>query len=75
MSDAAYILEGTVDNFDRLVVENSKRGLVIVDFWAPWVGPSLKQREIFVDLAKRYQGRFLLVSINTDEQKPLAERF
>ncbi|MES9840914.1 MAG: tetratricopeptide repeat protein [Candidatus Thiodiazotropha endolucinida] len=75
MSDAVYILEGTVDNFDRLVVENSKRGLVIVDFWAPWVGPSLKQREIFVDLAKHYQGRFLLVSINTDEQKPLAERF
>ncbi|MEW8028937.1 MAG: tetratricopeptide repeat protein [Candidatus Thiodiazotropha sp.] len=75
MSDVAYILEGTVDNFDRLVVENSKRGLVIVDFWAPWVGPSLKQREIFIDLAKSYQGRFLLVSINTDEQKPLAERF
>ncbi|MEW8053264.1 MAG: tetratricopeptide repeat protein [Candidatus Thiodiazotropha sp.] len=75
MSDVAYILEGTVDNFDRLVVENSKQGLVIVDFWAPWVGPSLKQREIFIDLAKSYQGRFLLVSINTDEQKPLAERF
>ncbi|MBV2094991.1 MAG: tetratricopeptide repeat protein [Candidatus Thiodiazotropha sp.] len=75
MSDAPYILEGTVENFERLVVENSKRGLVIVDFWAPWVGPSLKQRAILVDLAKRYQGRFLLVSINTDEQKPLVERF
>ncbi|MES9968653.1 MAG: tetratricopeptide repeat protein [Candidatus Thiodiazotropha sp.] len=75
MSDVAYILEGTVDNFDRLVIENSKQGLVIADFWAPWVGPSLKQREILVDLANQYQGRFLLVSINTDEQKPLAERF
>jgi putative thioredoxin len=75
MSDAAFILEGTVDNFDRLVVENSRRGLVIVDFWAPWVGPSLRQREIFIGLANQYQGRFLLVSINTDEQKPLAERF
>ncbi|MET0069092.1 MAG: tetratricopeptide repeat protein [Candidatus Thiodiazotropha sp.] len=75
MSDAPYILEGTVENFERLVVENSKRGLVIVDFWATWVGPSLKQRAILVDLAKRYQGRFLLVSINTDEQKPLVERF
>jgi putative thioredoxin len=75
MSDVAFILEGTVDNFDRLVMENSRRGLVIVDFWAPWVGPSLKQREIFINLAKQYQGRFLLVSINTDDQKPLAERF
>jgi putative thioredoxin len=75
MSNAAYVLEGTVDNFDRLVVQNSTQGLVVVDFWAPWVGPSFRQREILVDLAEQYQGRFLLVSINTDEQKQLAERF
>ncbi|MEJ2466045.1 MAG: tetratricopeptide repeat protein [Candidatus Thiodiazotropha sp.] len=71
----AYILEGSVENFDRLVLENSRRGLVVVDFWAPWVGPSLRQREMLTDLAKRHEGRFLLVSVNTDEQKPLAERF
>ena len=75
MSQPAYILEGTTDNFDRLVLENSKRGLVLVDFWAPWVGPSLRQREILIDLAERHAGRFLLVSVNTDDQKPLAERF
>ncbi|MCU7851448.1 MAG: tetratricopeptide repeat protein [Candidatus Thiodiazotropha sp. (ex Monitilora ramsayi)] len=75
MTNPAYILEGTVDNFDHLVLENSKRGLVLVDFWAPWVGPSLKQREILIDLAESYKGRFLLVSVNTDDQKPLAERF
>ena len=69
------ILEATAENFERLVVENSRRGLVLVDFWAPWVGPSLRQREILVNLAERYQGRFLLVSVNTDEQKTLAERF
>lgn len=70
-----HIREGTVENFDRLVLENSRRGLVLVDFWAPWVGPSLRQREILIDLAARHGGRFLLVSVNTDEQKPLAERF
>ncbi|MCU7809208.1 MAG: tetratricopeptide repeat protein [Candidatus Thiodiazotropha sp. (ex Semelilucina semeliformis)] len=75
MTNPAYIFEGTVDNFDHLVLENSKRGLVLVDFWAPWVGPSLKQREILIELAESYQGRFLLVSVNTDDQKPLAERF
>ncbi|MCU7854427.1 MAG: tetratricopeptide repeat protein, partial [Candidatus Thiodiazotropha sp. (ex Lucinoma borealis)] len=75
MTTPSYILEGTADNFDRLVLENSKRGLVIADFWATWVGPSLKQQQIFIDLAQRYEGRFLLVSINTDEQKALAERF
>lgn len=75
MSSPAYILEGTTDNFDHLVLENSKRGLVLVDFWAPWVGPSVRQRQILIDLAERYGGRFLLVSVNTDEQKRLAERF
>ena len=75
MTESAYILEATTENFDRLVLDNSRRGLVVVDFWAPWVGPSLRQREILSDLARRHEGRFLLVSVNTDEQKPLAERF
>ena len=75
MSSSRYILEGTTENFDRLVIDNSRKGLVLVDFWAPWAGPSLRQREILCDLARRYEGRFLLVAVNTDEQKPLAERF
>jgi putative thioredoxin len=75
MTESAYVLEGTRENFDRLVVENSRQGLVVVDFWAPWAGPSLKQQKILSGLARRYAGRFLLVTVNTDEQKQLAERF
>lgn len=75
MSDARFILEGTARNFDQLVIENSRKGLVLVDFWAPWVGPSLRQREMLIGLAREYDGRFLLVSVNTDEQKSLAQRF
>ncbi|QYZ66688.1 MAG: thioredoxin [Gammaproteobacteria bacterium (ex Lamellibrachia satsuma)] len=75
MAAASFIFEGTSGNFDRLVLENSRRGLVLVDFWAPWVGPSMRQREMLSNLAQEYAGRFLLVSVNTDEQKPLAERF
>jgi putative thioredoxin len=75
MSGSRFILEGTAQNFDRLVIENSRKGLVLVDFWAPWVGPSLRQREILSELARTYDGRFLLVSVNTDEQKSLSQRF
>jgi len=75
MTDSRFILEGTDRNFDRLVIENSRKGLVLVDFWAPWVGPSLRQREMLSELARDYEGRFLLVSVNTDEQKSLAQRF
>jgi putative thioredoxin len=75
MTGLPHILEGTSENFDQLVIENSRKGLVLVDFWAPWVGPSLRQREMLTELARTYEGRFLLVSVNTDEQKALAERF
>ncbi|KRT54362.1 tetratricopeptide repeat protein [endosymbiont of Ridgeia piscesae] len=75
MSDRAFIFEASSDNFDRLVLENSKKGLVVVDFWAPWAGPSHRQKKLLTGLANSYRGRFLLVSVNTDEQKALAARF
>lgn len=75
MLDFGYIFEGTELNFDQLVIENSRKGLVLVDYWAPWVGPSLRQREMLSELVSRYNGRFLLVTLNTDEQKGVAGRF
>lgn len=75
MSESSYILEATDNNFDSLVLENSRKGLVVVDFWAPWAGPSMRQREMLIKVAQDLQGRFLLVTVNTDEQKDLAERY
>jgi putative thioredoxin len=75
MTKSAYILEGTELNFDKLVLENSSKGLVLVDFWAPWAGPSLRQQKLLRQLAEEYGGRFLLVTVNTDQQKGIAGRF
>ncbi|MCG6967169.1 MAG: tetratricopeptide repeat protein [Chromatiaceae bacterium] len=75
MSRPSYLLEGTEFNFDKLVLENSRKGLVLVDFWAPWAGPSLRQKKVLMRLAEQYHGRFLLVTVNTDEQKGIAGRF
>ncbi|MEN8175791.1 MAG: tetratricopeptide repeat protein [Pseudomonadota bacterium] len=72
---ADFILEGTAENFSELVLENSRKGLVLVDFWAPWAGPCQRQREILTRLANRHGGRFLLVTVNTDRQKPLSEEY
>ena len=75
MPDSDHILEGTELNFDTLVLDNSRKGLVLVDFWAPWAGPSLRQQAVLKGLAAGYQGRFLLVTVNTDLEKGLAARF
>jgi len=69
-----YVLEGTAANFDRLVLENSHKGLVVVDYWAPWAGPSMRQREMLIALTEQLEGRLLLVSVDTDKEKALAQR-
>lgn len=70
-----YIREGTAENFPTLVLENSGKGLVVVDFWAPWVGPSLRQQAMLTDVVEALPGRFLLVTVNTDEQKSIAATY
>ena len=70
-----YIREGTAENFPTLVLENSGKGLVVVDFWAPWVGPSLRQQAMLTDVVEALPGRFLLVTVNTDEQKSIAAAY
>jgi putative thioredoxin len=75
MSDEAFILEGTDANFATLVLENSRKGPVLVDFWASWAGPSLRQGELLRRLARDYGGRFLLVSVDTDREKAVAHRY
>ncbi|MCU7958923.1 MAG: tetratricopeptide repeat protein [gamma proteobacterium symbiont of Bathyaustriella thionipta] len=70
---AAYILAATADNFAQLVVENSRKGLVVLDVWADWAGPSLRQKKILSQLAHEFNGRFLLVTLDAKSQKPLVD--
>ena len=75
MSEQPAVLEATQENFPRLVLENSLKGPVLVDFWAGWAGPSMRQRELLLRLAEEYGGRFLLVTVNTDREKGIAREF
>ncbi len=75
MADSAFIFEATPDNFTQLVLENSAKGPVLVNYWAPWAGPCLKLWPVLEQLARHYAGRFLLVNINTDTHKALARDY
>jgi putative thioredoxin len=75
MALSPHVYDATAENFPRLVLENSRRGLVLVHFWTPKAGPCLLLMPRLVKLATEYGGKFLLVMLNTDELGALARRF
>jgi putative thioredoxin len=75
MADSPYIREARHDQFENLVVQESDRVPVLVDFWAGWCAPCKMLMPILARLADDYRGKFLLVKVNTDEEQELARRY
>lgn len=75
MSLSPYVFDASAENFNRLVLENSHKGPVLVHFWTPKAGPCFILMPRLVKLAAEYGGKFLLVMLNTDELPELARRF
>ncbi|MDA8361037.1 MAG: thioredoxin domain-containing protein [Gammaproteobacteria bacterium] len=67
-----YVVDGTADNFSRVVLENSRRGPVLVNFWSPQAGPCLVLMPRVVRVLGDYGGRVFGVMINVDEHPRLA---
>jgi putative thioredoxin len=72
MSLSRFTFDATADNFRTLVLENSDKGRVLVNYWSPRAGPCMVLMPRLVRLATEYAGRFLLVMLNTDELGQLA---
>lgn len=67
----AFVFTATSENFSELVIANSAKGLVLVNYWSPNAGPCMILMNRLTNLAGVYQGRFLLATVNTDEQPRL----
>jgi putative thioredoxin len=73
MSDSPYIHDNvTAENFHDLVIENSFKQPVLVDFWAAWCNPCQMLMPVLAKLADEYKGAFILAKVNSDEQGELA---
>lgn len=67
MSDSKFILEATPETFAEIVIGNSMRGPVMVNFWSSKAGPCLKLWPLLEKLVNEFSGKFLLVNFNTDK--------
>lgn len=72
MALSRFVFDVTADNFRTLVLQNSDRGPVLVNYWSPRAGPCFVLMPRLVRLSTEYSGRFLLAMLNTDELGPLA---
>jgi thioredoxin-like negative regulator of GroEL len=73
MAEPAYVFDATANNFRALVLANSDKGPVVVNFWSPRAGPCLMLMSRLLKLADEFRGRFLLVRLDTDAFGRLAQ--
>src|SRR5689334_176242 len=70
---ATNIVAITEANFQNEVMASSKP--VLVDFWAIWCGPCKALAPVIDEIAKDYDGRVKVASVDVDAVPALAERY
>ena len=62
-------------NAAQLLIEESHKRPVVVDFWAEWCEPCKVLMPLLEKIADEYKGAFLLAKVNADEQQGIAQQF
>ncbi len=66
--ESAFIHAATDESFKALVLDNSEKGPVLVNFWSKKAGPCLRQYPLLDQLVHNYQGKFLLINVDTETE-------
>jgi putative thioredoxin len=72
MSDDIVNIDET--NAQQILIEESSRRPVLVDFWADWCEPCKTLTPLLEKLANEYQGQFLLAMVDADKQQGIAQQ-
>ena len=74
MNNPVYIFDVDETNFATVVLENSNKIPVLVDFWADWCEPCKALLPVLHKLAEDLAGQFVLAKVNSDEQQQLTQQ-
>jgi putative thioredoxin len=70
-----FIVNIDESNAAALLIEESHKRPVVVDFWADWCEPCKVLMPMLENIANEYKGAFLLAKVNADEQQMITQQF
>lgn len=65
----------TVENFQKIIVEDSKEKLVLVDFWAEQVSESMELRDKLTVALNSFDAHILLATVDCQTEQQIAQQF
>jgi putative thioredoxin len=68
-------IEVNDNNFEEKVLKESKKRLVIVDFWAEWCMPCLMLGPILKKISDENPEKILLAKLNVDKNPLLSKKY
>lgn len=75
MSQDVFIFEVTQKNFSSVVIDNSHKLPVLVEFMGVWSEPCMAVEHILKNLANEFAGQFIFAKVDIDEQPELRKEY
>ena len=60
---------------DKNFKNQTKNGILLVDFWAPWCGPCKMMAPVLNEMADLDSDKVTIAKVNVDNQQQLAQKF